>query len=53
MLPEFIANGGDKYSAVTFKKYGHIDAGILKDYIAGVKELNAIDYQPRHYVRYE
>ncbi|HXH76703.1 MAG TPA: 5'-nucleotidase C-terminal domain-containing protein [Bacteriovoracaceae bacterium] len=45
-LPEFIATGGDKYPKLKFKKYGYVDADILKDFILGQKELKATDFVP-------
>lgn len=52
-LPEFIANGGDKYPLVKNRKYGYVDADVLKEYIQKVKNLKAKDYTPRGYVKFE
>lgn len=52
-LPEFIANGGDRYPKVEFVKSGHVDADILKDFILKAGTLNAAEYAPRGYVRFE
>lgn len=52
-LPEFIANGGDKYPVVPFRKYGYVDADVLKEYILKVKNLKAADYAPSGYVKAE
>ena len=52
-LPEFIANGGDKYPKVDFIKSGHVDADILKNYILKFGALNPADFAPRGYVRFE
>ena len=49
-LPEFIANGGDKYPAVKFRKYGYVDADVLKEYILKKKTLKASDYAPTGYI---
>jgi 5'-nucleotidase/UDP-sugar diphosphatase len=50
-LPEFIANGGDKYPKVVYKKYGYQDASILKDFLAQRKELKAIDFAPKNHIK--
>lgn len=52
-LPEFIANGGDKYPVVEFRKYGVVDADVLKDYILEKKTLKANDYAPTGYLKFE
>ncbi|MBA2404329.1 MAG: 5'-nucleotidase C-terminal domain-containing protein, partial [Bdellovibrionales bacterium] len=52
-LPDFIAAGGDKYPKLNFRRTGFVDADILKDYILSVKELKALDYAPRGYIKYE
>jgi 5'-nucleotidase/UDP-sugar diphosphatase len=50
-LPEFIANGGDKYPVISHRKYGHIDADILKEYIQAKKTVRSKDYAPTGYIR--
>jgi 5'-nucleotidase/UDP-sugar diphosphatase len=50
-LPEFIANGGDKYPAVKYRKYGYVDADVLKEYIQKIKTLRAKDFAPTGYVK--
>jgi len=52
-LPEFIANGGDKYPVVQFRKYGYVDADLLKEYVLKVKNLKAADYAPTGYSKAE
>lgn len=52
-LPEFIANGGDKYPKLTFTKYGYVDADLLKEYILKVKEIKSADYAPTGYIKFE
>jgi len=50
-LPEFIADGGDKYPKLTYRKTGFVDADILKDYVAKLKVLKAADFTPGNYVQ--
>ena len=52
-LPEFIAAGGDKYPVVAYRKYGYVDADVLKEFILKVKTLKASDYAPTGYVKAE
>jgi 5'-nucleotidase/UDP-sugar diphosphatase len=52
-LPEFIAAGGDKYPALNLRKYGYVDADILKDYIQRIKNLRSKDYAPKGYIKIE
>lgn len=52
-LPEFIAAGGDKYPALNFRKYGYVDADLVKEYILKVKTLKGSDYAPTGYVKTE
>ncbi len=52
-LPEFIAAGGDRYPKLEFQKYGHVDADILKDFILKIGTLNATDFAPKQYIRFE
>ena len=52
-LPEFIANGGDKYPKVDFIKYGVIDGQVLKDYIQNLGTLDAAQFAPRGSIRFE
>lgn len=52
-LPAFIADGGDKYPAVTNTKYGYVDADVLKEYIQKKKKLKVSDYAPTHYIKFE
>lgn len=52
-LPEFIANGGDKYPPVKFTKYGYVDADVLKEFILKVKALKASEFAPKAYIRFE
>lgn len=49
-LPEFIAKGGDKYPVVKYRKYGYVDADVLKEYILKNKNLKASDYAPEGYL---
>lgn len=50
-LPEFIAGGGDKYPKLLYKKFGYIDADILKEYIQARKTLKTNDFAPAGYFR--
>ncbi len=50
-LPEFIANGGDKFPKIIFSKYGYVDADILKEYVEKLGELKLDDYRPTHYIQ--
>lgn len=50
-LPEFIANGGDKYPTVKFVKYGFSDANVLKEYLQKLSELKNSDYAPTGYIK--
>lgn len=50
-LPEFIAQGGDGYPKLTYRKYGHVDADILKEFIQRKKTLKASEYTPQGYVK--
>lgn len=50
-LPEFIAGGGDKYPKLQYKKFGYVDADILKEFIQSKKELKAEDFAPEGHVR--
>lgn len=52
-LPEFIANGGDKYPVLSFRKYGYTDADVLKEYILKVKNLKSKNFAPRGYVKFQ
>ncbi|MFP5385085.1 MAG: bifunctional UDP-sugar hydrolase/5'-nucleotidase UshA [Bacteriovoracia bacterium] len=52
-LPEFIAKGGDKYPEVKYRKYGYVDADLLKEYIQKIKTLKAKDFAPTGYVKTE
>ncbi|WP_408098860.1 5'-nucleotidase C-terminal domain-containing protein [Peredibacter sp. HCB2-198] len=52
-LPEFIAAGGDKYPAVKFRKYGYVDADLLKEFIAAQKEMKSSDFAPRGSIKFE
>lgn len=52
-LPEFIANGGDKYPALKITKYGFVDTDVLKEYIQKKKHLKLKDYAPTGYVKFE
>lgn len=52
-LPEFIANGGDKYPPLKFRKYGYVDADLLKEYIQKVKVLKAKNFAPTNDVKFE
>lgn len=52
-LPEFIANGGDKYPAVKSRKYGFVDADVLKEYIQKVKTLELNNFAPTGDIRFE
>jgi 5'-nucleotidase / UDP-sugar diphosphatase len=50
-LPEFIAGGGDKYPALSFRKYGHVDAEVLREFILGQGVLRAQDFMPTGYIQ--
>lgn len=50
-LPEFVANGGDKYPKVEFTKYGYTDADILKEFIQSLGSLKANDFAPTQYLK--
>ncbi|MCM2350826.1 MAG: 5'-nucleotidase C-terminal domain-containing protein [Bacteriovoracaceae bacterium] len=50
-LPEFIAKGGDKYPLVTYIKYGHTDADLLREFIEQQKQLKANDFAPTGYIK--
>ncbi len=50
-LPEFIAKGGDNYPSVIFRKYGYVDANLLKEFILRKVNLKASDYSPKGYVK--
>ncbi len=52
-LPEFIASGGDKYPVLPFRKYGYVDADLLKEYIQKVKTLKASAFAPTGYLTFE
>jgi 5'-nucleotidase/UDP-sugar diphosphatase len=52
-LPEFIANGGDKYPAVKFRKYGYVDADLLREYIKKIKVLKARNFAPSNDVKFQ
>jgi 5'-nucleotidase / UDP-sugar diphosphatase len=52
-LPEFIAEGGDKFPVVPFRKYGYVDADILKEFMLKVKNLSKNDFAPKHYIKFE
>ncbi len=52
-LPEFIANGGDKYPVLEFRKYGYVDADVLKEYLVKTKALKTRDFSARNYLKYE
>ena len=52
-LPEFIANGGDKYPSLQFRKYGYVDADLLKEYVQKKKKLVAKEFAPTHYIKFE
>jgi 5'-nucleotidase/UDP-sugar diphosphatase len=52
-LPEFIATGGDKYPVLTYRKYGYVDADILKEFILQEKQLKSENYAPTGYLKFE
>ena len=52
-LPDFIAKGGDNYPILNFRKYGYIDADILKSHILKMKNLKAKDYIETNYIKFE
>lgn len=52
-LPEFIANGGDKYPAVKSRKYGFVDADVLKEYVQKVKTLKLKNFAPTGYIKFD
>jgi 5'-nucleotidase/UDP-sugar diphosphatase len=52
-LPEFIANGGDKYPKINFQKTGFVDADVLKEYILVKKDLKSAEYAPTGDVKIE
>lgn len=51
VMPEFIATGGDKYPVVKYRKYGYVDADILKEYIIKKKSLKASEFKPTGYIK--
>lgn len=52
-LPEFIANGGDKYPALKYRKYGYVDADLLKQFIEKKKTIKANAFAPTNDVKFE
>jgi 5'-nucleotidase/UDP-sugar diphosphatase len=52
-LPEFIASGGDKYPVLNYRKYGYVDADLLKEYIQKIKTLKASAFAPTGYLTFE
>jgi 5'-nucleotidase/UDP-sugar diphosphatase len=52
-LPEFIANGGDKYPKIKSRKYGFVDADVLKQYVQKVGNLKLKDFRPTGYIKIE
>jgi 5'-nucleotidase/UDP-sugar diphosphatase len=52
-LPEFIANGGDKYPAVKNRKYGFVDADVLKLYVQKLGKLRLREFEPAGYFKVE
>lgn len=52
-LPDFIAGGGDKYPPLIFRKYGYVDADVLKEYIQKVKSLKSKDFAPTGYIKFK
>ena len=52
-LPEFIANGGDKYPVIPYRKYGYVDADLLKEYIQKIKTLKSSAFAPTGYLTFE
>ncbi len=49
-LPEFVANGGDKYPRLSFIKFGYIDANVVSDYILENKNLKVEDFSVKNYI---
>lgn len=52
-LPEFIANGGDKFPVVKYRKFGFVDATLLKEYIRKKKNIEARHYAPTGDIKFE
>lgn len=52
-IPEFVANGGDKYPPVKFTKYGLADALIVKEFVSQWKTLRATDFAVTNYITHE
>lgn len=52
-LPEFIANGGDKYPVLKYEKTEFIDAEVLKDFVVKKKKMTAKDFAPTGYIKRE
>lgn len=52
-MPEFIAKGGDNYPVTKFRKYGYIDADLMKEFILKEKNLKAKDFEPKQDIKFE
>lgn len=52
-LPEFIANGGDKYPALKYRKYGYVDADLLKEFIEKKKSIKASAFAATGDIKFE
>jgi 5'-nucleotidase/UDP-sugar diphosphatase len=52
-LPEFIANGGDKYPVLKYRKYGYVDADILKEFILKNPLLQHKEFAPTGYLTFD
>ncbi len=52
-LPDFIAKGGDNYPVINFRKYGYVDADVLKAYILKKKKLQAKAFEVTQYIKFE
>jgi 5'-nucleotidase/UDP-sugar diphosphatase len=44
-LPEFIANGGDRYPKIKFKKYGFVDHQVLKAFVQNAQEISIENFK--------
>lgn len=49
-LPEFVANGGDKYPRLNYIKFGYTDVNIMSDYILENKNLKVYDFMKKNYI---
>lgn len=50
-LPEFIANGGDKYPKIAYTKYGSTDGTVFGEYVSKIKKLRTKSFAPTGYIK--